>query len=738
MKQNANLYNRITGILETAINHFGVVETVRDLMLVLIAIIAVFSFIINYRKKLNIYSNSVINNHIDSGKYIRNIFFEVSYTKEVLRYFIYGFVWKRKLIRQFNSIYNNKAGDTFRKAYIGKNKDVAFHLNNHHFPKKIDKTIIANTDLHKTCLESQEDFLPAYSKTIQKYGVFQSGFTDHLSLSKQYYDAMNSRYMVLTGSAGNGKTNILCNIAEIMIKRGQPCILIDGKEIHGSIWDYITSNIVKTGFNRKCFAPILFVESFLYALARKRIVIVIDAVNENDDSGFLEALNTFINRLVKKYPFVKVIVACRSEYYEAEYKQFIWDTIQLDDTRKMHMELGASLYDDSVRELLLQRYKTHFNFTGEISEQVKLLLIRQLLLLRMFFEVYSNSNELITALNKYQVFRKYIEQVEKKCDSGLTELISAITDAMLKNDSYVSVILPEDIFNQYSQLLHKATDNSVILSRKKVYHSDTIASNQKEEVSFVFDEMRDYCLARRIVMLQEDDCGNIDYNAILEEVKRLNSIKARCRGGVISYIYYFTKTNEELDEKERNELCKTILGIVGHDKQDHNDYYNGWRGRYDYRDNGIRIIMNTEQIWEEYEKEYIAESINDNPMEDGVYLFRVLLELSKTDSERNLADYYYVIQNLNNRDSVFCILNSLLHEILGHQEEIEPNRLIEIDHIIEKNNPNCLREYRILVRLGLNCASAIIEDRIEDYFKEKISDAEMEKECQKFAIQNKA
>ena len=50
---------------------------------------------------------------------------ELNEGKEMLRYFVYGETWKKRIIKDFNNIYANAYGDILKKAV--KDMDRCFH-----------------------------------------------------------------------------------------------------------------------------------------------------------------------------------------------------------------------------------------------------------------------------------------------------------------------------------------------------------------------------------------------------------------------------------------------------------------------------------------------------------------------------------------------------------------------------------------------------------------------------------
>ena len=86
------------------------------------AILSIFRI----RKRSLKYTTAKIDEFKRNGKYIPGIFVELNDSKEMLRYFIYGSRWKKRIIKKYNLIYKNYYGDLLREA--NSNKEICFHL----------------------------------------------------------------------------------------------------------------------------------------------------------------------------------------------------------------------------------------------------------------------------------------------------------------------------------------------------------------------------------------------------------------------------------------------------------------------------------------------------------------------------------------------------------------------------------------------------------------------------------
>lgn len=110
-------------------------------------------------------------------------------------------------------------------------------------------------------------------------------------------------------------------------------------------------------------------------------------------------------------------------------------------------------------------------------------------------------------------------------------------------------------------VIKETIDSSILLSKKLVFHDGTIARNEHEVVYFVFDEMRDYYLARRI-LLRNMSVDNVNGEAVLEKLRQLKAVGASCAEGVIHYCYVFFRTDEVVAKLgQTDKICNAILNL---------------------------------------------------------------------------------------------------------------------------------------------------------------------------------
>lgn len=95
------------------------------------------------------------------------------------------------------------------------------------------------------------------------------------------------------------------------------------------------------------FSAYWYIQNLLCMLFNKTIYIIIDAINENEAQEFVESLPSFINNMLK-YHSVKMMVSCRSEYFDLKYKELLVDKVE-EEFIRIDMNLEKKNPDGSRR-----------------------------------------------------------------------------------------------------------------------------------------------------------------------------------------------------------------------------------------------------------------------------------------------------------------------------------------------------------------------------------------------------
>lgn len=503
-------FSRIINLLS---NFSDIIQNIWWLITLVVAIFVLMNSLFSIRKKANKYTGEQVKKLIQDGKYIPGVFVELNNSKEVLRYFVYGKKWRKRLIKNFNYVYDNSYGEILKKACD--NQNVCFRLNRMASTKKILETVNSAYEFHNNFRNSGIEFKQDYKESQILFEIIQYPYNEILGSLLKYSKVANGKYLILTGSAGNG------------------------------------------------------------------------------------------NRIIKTY-------------------------------------------------------SNHFNYSGNISLAVKSVLSEQLLLLRIFFEVNKDSNADVYSIRKHEIFAQYIEKLKQNNREYLETVLDTVTDFMIHSDNYDEISITDlEKTGITSGDIRKTVNSGILLSKKLVFHEGTIARNEKEVVYFVFDEMRDYCLARQI-LLNNISAYNVDGESVIEKLKQLKATGASCTEGVIHYCYVFFKTDELVSKLGQTEkMCNSILDLYRIPEGGERKSYWSMRYREELQNLGLRIILTSGLELTDFEITYIQDCLRKDPYEDGGMFFDTMLDGTLYGGIYNLDIYLGILFGLKNKDAILNTFHTI-------------------------------------------------------------------------------
>ena len=693
------------------VNIAELVSNFEIIIIILLFIILGAYFMFNFKKQTRYLCESQLNILKNNKKYIEGVFVELNDTRELLRYFTNEEKWKNKIVIDYNNLFDDKNGEDLTS--ICKNYNFHFKLDRLATIDEIYNKVQNSIEIFYKLKEKKLNIPDEYKETAIIFQIFSAGYIEKLENLKVRINFFRNQYIILTGSAGNGKTNLLCNLTEGMIRNNKVCIFFEAKDTGEDINDFFRRNLIK--HNVKYFNIYFKIMHVIYVFLRKNIYIVIDAINENQSDSFYKSLIVFLNGMLK-YKNVKIIVSCRSEYFDLKYKSILIDKI---NNYGYCYDILKENYTDLAKEKIYENYKKAFNYSGDISLQVKEKLFCQLLLMRMFFEVNKNSSVYINSLNKYEIFDKYIRSTIK--NNECRNFIDKVVSEMYFSNKYSSVMLSNikkgiGVTKAVDQLI----DESILLSRKLTFNENSIIQEYEEEIYFIFDEMRDYCVARYALMNLCDNNRKPVKEKVISYIRMLIKENAVCTEGVINYIYYFYKNSKD------NDLCKFILKefIMLHDmslneySQNRDRGFNSW---------GLKLILDGNGDMEEYEMEYLKFIILKNPGNELSKLFAFLIEQEKNNGRYNLDLFLKVLFDIHKYE-IFC--NVLSGTISNWSDNgIDIDDFIHIDKCLDgKSGRDRFRCYLYVYQKYLNFNG---RKYIEDYFE-----SNCDKESIKLKLEN--
>lgn len=689
-------------------------DTIQNLWWLMVLVATIFilgNSLFSIRKKANKYTSKQIKKLIDDGKYIPGIFVELNNSKEVLRYFIYGIKWKKRLVRGFNYVYDNAYGDILKKACD--NQSFKFHLNKNASRKEVMESVNSAYELHNDFRNSNIKFKSAYKESQVLFEIIQYPYTEILESLLQYSKAINEDYLVLTGSAGNGKTNLLCSISQLLVNLKEATIFLNARDIEDNILDFMFNELGLPNLYKKHKDAYLYLMNLLLTIQNKHLFVIIDAINENDSVGFGSKVSEFINK-ISRYNRVKIVVSCRNEYYKERFRKYLVEKVGIS---AFEFDLKEQRYTPVAINRIIKAYSKHFRYRGYISPNVKNVLCEQLLLLRIFFEVNKDGCADVFSIRKHEIFAQYIEMIKQNSGEYIETVLNAVTDFMIKNGNYDEISLSDvEKAGVSTDNLKKTVDSSILLSKKLVFHEGTIARNEREVVYFVFDEMRDYYLARQI-LLKNVSGDNVDGESVLEKLKQLKMEGASCAEGVIHYCYVFFRTDEVVAQLGFTEkMCNSILDLYripeGREKQS----YWHMHHREEFQNLGMRIILTSGLILTDFEIAYIQDCLRKDPYEDGGILFDTMLEGTLYGGVFDLEVYLDILFGLRDKDEILKAFSKISARNFRDDYFIPQDFISLYEKITESERKLQIQKIAELFLMCFKMHDEDVQEELEDFF----------------------
>ena len=536
-EDNSNFFDEI-------MKFFSNVETVIGFISIILTAIITLYFVLKYmsKRKLNKISKKNIDNNFKNKKYISQIYVESDETTEKIRYFIDS---KRK------NIINYELKSFFKSTFGKKILDYTGLKNKYFisFQTKLTRIIkfikdVRNCNRDEISLDDNE-----------YYHLYHSIYNCEKFLDREIerLNIMKSNIFLVKGAAGNGKTNFMTYISLKMIEKGIPIIYINCKDIgNGDIESYISRTFFHK--NRK-FDMMKFL--ILNKIIRRKIYIIFEGLNENDNDVFIDNLKNFLEMYSNNSTF-KFIISSRIEFYDLKFKGIIPEKNMFDVT------LNNNNLDDIVCERLFFKYKEHFDFRGKINIQVKELITKNMLMTRLFFEVFQGSDEYVTSISQGKLFSKYLE-IEQKKHPEINNVLECIIDKMIKGENY-TYCRYDDVIREFGyKCINELIEQSILFSSSIIENKDDLFESNIKTLSITFDEFRDYLISKHLIK------ANYDYIAFLS--KSFEN-KGQEFEGVYKYLYMYFKENND-----NNNLSK-LLDIKCENYVNHNtrryerDYFN--------------------------------------------------------------------------------------------------------------------------------------------------------------------
>ena len=325
---------------------------------------------------------------------------------------------------------------------------------------------------------------------------------------------------MLTGRAGQGKTNLLCDFVEnFLFKHDIPCAFLSARALGLKQGSDLAQTICDHLFEKKLAslaeaARLLSTESLR---SNKPFVLIIDGLNEHRDIQlFSQQLELVVDQLLQ-YPGIRCLFSCRSEFFDLRFSNFTTGHLA---SEVFLGQATETRLDPEEREELIKLYFAFFGVDGtRVAEGVQGQLAQDTLLLRFFCETYGSRGKdpdyvqpAIPHLYRGELFALYLSQKLQKADRFFQTISTAVSpliashslrrvldiclEHMISTGQFGNVpttLIPDEL----QRALYSLLDEELIIRRDPAGTQES--GSATETINFTFDEFRDYMLAQYLV-----------------------------------------------------------------------------------------------------------------------------------------------------------------------------------------------------------------------------------------------
>lgn len=369
---------------------------------------------------------------------------------------------------------------------------------------------------------------------------------------------VTARLFLLTGPAGQGKTNFLCDFTErFLLRHNIPCAYITVRQLsrvpHADLSDVVRrlifpSAIANLDEGLTTLAPAC-------AERQQPFVLVIDGLNEHPDVRiFAGQLEDLLETLIR-YPHVRVLMTCRSEFLEQRFGTLLSGSL----APVLHLSRAhGQRFDEEQHRELVARYFRFFKVRpSRVKQRVIDFLRRDVLLLRFFCEAYGARGRhgeyeqpVVVGIYRDEIFRRYVEDKLGRAEHviksdrsmarplvrqvELRRVLSLVAAHMLETGQYANVpraVVPTALDAELTALL----DEELVL-RHDLSPAPSLLTEPTEVLNFTFDEMRDFLLAQHLLGVHAQNPGEFARLLALQQPTHTQSIE-----GLQRFLFYASR-----------------------------------------------------------------------------------------------------------------------------------------------------------------------------------------------------
>ena len=324
----------------------------------------------------------------------------------------------------------------------------------------------------------------------------------------------------LTGRAGQGKTNLLCDLVEnFLLKHEIPCAFLSARELGLKQNSDLAQTICDHIFGKKIAtleeaAELLSKEALRL---QKPFILVIDGLNEHRDIKLFGQQLEAVVDLLLQYAGVKCLFSCRSEFFEQRFSRMINGHLR---SETFLCEATEGRLEREERAELVNAYFEFFSVDRErVADHIRETLAQDMLLLRFFCVVYGSFDKPkgyiqpnVNHFYREELFESYLKGKLQTAEVFLQSVTTTISPVS-ENQKLIRVleICAEQMVSKWEfgnvpmnvipAELHDALYS--LLDEELIIRQDASApeseATSSEAINFTFDEFRDFMLSQYLV-----------------------------------------------------------------------------------------------------------------------------------------------------------------------------------------------------------------------------------------------
>ncbi|MCP1298733.1 hypothetical protein NK356_06115 [Chryseobacterium sp. S0630] len=388
-------------------------------------------------------------------------------------------------------------------------------------------------------------------------------------------DLVFQKEVHILSSAGYGKTNIACNIAQNCIEKNIPAVLILGSTFRKLDFPQkiiLESIGIDKDYSFKQFLQALNTLGFSKGV---KIPIIIDGLNESNPYKDIWKTNIFdIIAEIKKLDHICLITTCRDRYINT-----IFEKENISDIKNKFVLEGLT---EKQKRSAIPKYFEKYNIVPT-SWNFNKDLFKHPLLLKIFSEANQESENInISIDNIFQSFDRYYDNIIKKITDDdivlkhkINKRIAQLCEKLWNDNSrdvdiidFATIISPES-HKLYNTPADKILDEGLCLFQRNLDESDN------ERIQFAYDLVAGYLIASKILLAEVKTVKEIEtrlYNIdIQNKLFSGDSAHSLAEDIMISLLYllpskYNIEFFEVFEDATALEICyRNIDYYIGND-----------------------------------------------------------------------------------------------------------------------------------------------------------------------------